>query len=38
LPEAFWAKATVKEVLCPGVKVTGGVIPETLNPVPLAAT
>jgi hypothetical protein len=29
---------TVTEVLCPGVSVTGGVIPEILNPVPDAAT
>jgi hypothetical protein len=29
---------TVKDVLCPGVNVTGGVIPEMLNPVPAAAT
>jgi len=25
-------------VLCPGVNVTGGVIPEMLNPVPDSAT
>jgi hypothetical protein len=29
---------TVKVVLCPGVNVTGGVIPETLNPAPDSAT
>jgi hypothetical protein len=38
LPEDCGAKVTLKEALCPGVKVTGGVIPETLNPIPLAAT
>ena len=32
------AKVTVNVVLCPGVNVTGGVMPETLNPVPDAAT
>jgi hypothetical protein len=32
------AKVTVNDVVCPGVNVTGGVIPETLNPVPDAAT
>jgi hypothetical protein len=31
-------KVTVNEVLCPGVNVSGGVIPEILNPVPAAAT
>ncbi len=29
---------TVNVVLCPGVNVTGGVIPETLNPAPASAT
>jgi hypothetical protein len=38
LPEDCGAKVTLKEALCPGVKVTGVVIPETLNPVPLAVT
>jgi hypothetical protein len=28
----------VNVVLCPAVNVTGGVIPEMLNPVPVAAT
>jgi hypothetical protein len=28
------ANFTVNVVLCPAVNVTGGVIPETLNPVP----
>ena len=28
---------TVKDVLCPGVKVAGGVIPEILKPVPATA-
>ena len=32
------AKVTVNVVLCPGVSVTGGVIPEMLNPVPDSAT
>ena len=31
-------KVTVNVVLCPGVNVTGVVIPETLNPVPDSAT
>jgi hypothetical protein len=30
------ANVTVNEVLCPGPRVTGGVIPEMLNPVPAA--
>jgi hypothetical protein len=38
LPADCGANVTVKEALCPGVNVTGVVIPETLNPVPLAAT
>jgi hypothetical protein len=29
---------TVKVVLCPGVRVTGVLIPEMLNPFPAAAT
>jgi hypothetical protein len=29
---------TVNVVLCPGVNVTGGVIPETVNPAPASAT
>jgi hypothetical protein len=32
------ANFTVKVVLCPGVNVTGGVIPETLNPAPVSVT
>ena len=32
------AKVTVNVVLCPAVNVTGGVIPEMVNPVPDAAT
>ena len=32
------AKVTVNVVLCPGVNVTGGVIPEMLNPAPDSAT
>ena len=31
-------KVTVNDVLCPGVKVTGVVIPETPNPAPDSAT
>ena len=37
LPEDCGSKVTLKEALCPGVKVKGVVIPETLNPAPLAA-
>lgn len=36
LPEDCGAKVTLKDVLCPGVKVTGAVIPEILKPVPVA--
>src|SRR5271169_2278924 len=32
------ANFTVNVVLCPAVNVTGGVIPDTLNPVPVAVT
>ena len=38
MPVDVGANVTVNDVLCPGVNVTGGVIPETLNPVPAAAT
>jgi hypothetical protein len=38
LPADVGAKITLNVVLCPGVNVTGGVRPETLNPVPAAAT
>jgi hypothetical protein len=38
VPVDVGANVTVNDVLCPGVNVTGGVIPETLNPVPVAAT
>jgi hypothetical protein len=38
VPADVGANFTVKVVLCPGVSVTGGVMPETLNPVPVAAT
>jgi hypothetical protein len=38
VPADVGAKVTVKVVLCPAVSVTGGVIPEMLNPVPDAAT
>ena len=36
VPEDVGANVTVNDVLCPGVSVTGGVIPEMLNPVPAA--
>src|ERR1700678_476969 len=38
VPADVGAKVTVKAVLCPGVNVSGVVIPETVNPVPDAAT
>ena len=38
VPTDVGANFTVNVVLCPAVKVTGVVIPETLNPVPDAAT
>ena len=38
VPVDVGAKVTVNVVLCPAVNVTGGVIPEMLNPVPDAAT
>ena len=38
VPAEIGAKITVKVALCPAVNVTGGVIPEMLNPVPDAAT
>jgi hypothetical protein len=38
VPAEVGAKVTVNVVLWPGVSVTGGVIPEILNPVPEAAT
>jgi hypothetical protein len=38
VPADVGAKVAVKVVLCPGVKVSGVVIPETVNPVPDAAT
>jgi len=38
VPADVGANFTVKVVLCPGVNVTGGVIPEMLNPVPDAPT
>jgi hypothetical protein len=34
LPADLGAKVTVKDALCPGVKVTGADIPEMLKPVP----
>ena len=38
LPADCAANVTLNDVLCPGISVTRVVIPETLNPVPLAAT
>jgi hypothetical protein len=38
VPAEVGANFTLKVVLCPAVNVTGGVIPEMLNPVPDAAT
>jgi hypothetical protein len=38
VPADVGANFTVNVVLCPAVNVTGGVIPEMLNPVPDAAT
>jgi hypothetical protein len=34
LPEDCGVKVTLKDALCPGVKVTGVAIPEMLNPAP----
>ena len=36
LPAVDGVKETLKEVLCPGIKVSGVLIPDTLKPVPLA--
>jgi hypothetical protein len=38
VPSAVGANFTVIVVLCPGVNVTGGVIPETVNPAPDSPT
>ena len=38
LPADCGAKVTIKDVLCPGVRVKGVLIPEILNPVPEAET
>jgi hypothetical protein len=38
LPADVGAKVTLNEVLCPGVKVTGVVIPEIVKPVPVIGT
>jgi hypothetical protein len=38
VPADVGANFTVNVALCPAVNVTGGVIPEMLNPVPVAAT
>jgi len=35
LPADLGAKVTVKDALCPGVRVSGADIPEMLKPVPL---
>jgi len=37
LPVAWGAKVTLKEVLCPGVRVNGKARPLTLNPAPATA-
>jgi len=37
VPAVVGANFTENDVLCPGVNVTGGVMPEMLNPVPDAA-
>jgi hypothetical protein len=37
VPADVGANFTVIVVLCPAVNVTGGVIPDMLNPVPVAA-
>jgi len=37
LPVDGGVKVTLNEVLCPGVNVSGVLIPDMLNPVPLAA-
>jgi len=36
-PADVGAKVTVNDMLCPAVNVTGGAIPEMLNPVPDSA-
>jgi hypothetical protein len=38
LPADCGANVTLNDVPCPGISVTGSVIPETLNPVPLGVT
>jgi hypothetical protein len=38
VPAEVGAKVTVKVALCPAVNVTGGVIPETVNPAPDSPT
>jgi hypothetical protein len=38
VPADVGANFTVKVVLCPAVNVTGGVIPETVNPAPDSPT
>src|SRR5580704_12622528 len=38
VPVDCGAKVTLNETLCPAPSATGRVMPETLNPVPLAAT
>lgn len=38
LPVDCGAKVTAKDVVCPGARVSGVLMPETLKPVPLAVT
>ena len=38
VPAESGVKITLKEVLCPGVKVSGVVIPEVVRPVPAIVT
>jgi hypothetical protein len=38
VPAESGVKITLKEVLCPGVKVRGVVIPEVVRPVPAIVT
>ena len=38
MPTEVGAKVTLNVVLCPAVSVTGGVIPEMMNPAPVSPT
>jgi hypothetical protein len=38
VPTEVGAKVTLNVVLCPAVSVTGGVIPEMMNPAPVSPT